>query len=45
MGAGSIRDIEFLVQALQLIHGMQEPRVLTANTLDALVRQAEFGLI
>lgn len=45
LGAGSIRDIEFLVQALQLIHGMQEPRVLTANTLDALVRQAEFGLI
>jgi len=45
LGAGSIRDIEFLVQALQLIHGLQDPRVLTANTLDALVRQAEFGLI
>lgn len=45
LGAGSIRDIEFLAQALQLIHGLEEPRVLTTNTLDALVRQAEFGLI
>ena len=45
LGVGSIRDIEFLAQALQLIHGQSEPRVLTTNTLDALVRQAEFGLI
>lgn len=45
LGAGSIRDVEFLVQSLQLIHGEQEPRILCANTLDSLVRLAEFGLI
>ncbi len=45
LGAGSIRDIEFLVQALQLINGKSEPRVASTNTLDALVRLAEFGFI
>ena len=45
LGAGSIRDVEFLVQSLQLIHGGGEPRIVTSNTLDALVRLAEFGLI
>ncbi len=45
LGAGSIRDIEFLVQSLQLIHGAEEPRIVCANTLDSLVRLAEFGLI
>ncbi|MBL8814142.1 MAG: glutamine synthetase adenylyltransferase [Planctomycetaceae bacterium] len=45
LGAGSIRDVEFLVQSLQLIHGEAEPRILCANTLDSLVRLAEFGLI
>jgi len=45
LGAGSIRDVEFLVQNLQLIHGEHEPRILSFNTLDSLVRLAEFGLI
>lgn len=45
LGAGSIRDIEFLVQALQLKHGHEEPRLASANTLDALVRLAEFGIL
>ncbi|MBC7965254.1 MAG: glutamine synthetase adenylyltransferase, partial [Fuerstia sp.] len=45
LGVGSIRDVEFLVQSLQLIHGELEPRVLNSNTLDSLVRLAEFGLI
>ncbi|MEQ9408356.1 MAG: DUF294 nucleotidyltransferase-like domain-containing protein [Fuerstiella sp.] len=45
LGAGSIRDIEFLAQALQLIHGRREPRLASANTLDALVRLAEFSVI
>lgn len=45
LGAGTIRDVEFLVQYLQLTHGKQEPRVLSCNTLDALVRLAEFGLL
>jgi glutamate-ammonia-ligase adenylyltransferase len=45
LGVGSIRDVEFLVQSLQLIHGEREPRILSCNTLDSLVRLAEFGLI
>lgn len=45
LGVGSIRDVEFLVQSLQLIHGEREPRILSFNTLDSLVRLAEFGLI
>ena len=45
LGAGSIRDVEFLVQALQLIHGRTEPRLASANTLDALVRLTEFNVI
>lgn len=45
LGSGSIRDIEFLTQALQLIHGRRESRLLSANTLDALIRLAEFSII
>ncbi|MCR9202537.1 MAG: glutamine synthetase adenylyltransferase [Planctomycetaceae bacterium] len=45
LGSGSIRDIEFLVQALQLIHGRSQPQLASPNTLDALVRLAEFGVL
>ena len=45
LGVGSIRDIEFLVQCLQLTHGGREPRILSFNTLDSLVRLTEFGLL
>lgn len=44
-GTGSIRDIEFVVQTLQLIHGKRVPRIRSANTLDGLVRLADFDLI
>jgi glutamate-ammonia-ligase adenylyltransferase len=44
-GSGSIRDIEFVVQSLQLIHGQRVPRVRSSNTLDGLVRLADFDLI
>jgi [glutamine synthetase] adenylyltransferase / [glutamine synthetase]-adenylyl-L-tyrosine phosphorylase len=44
-GSGSIRDIEFIVQSLQLIHGQRTPQIRTSNTLDALVRLADFDLI
>ena len=44
-GSGSIRDIEFIVQSLQLIHGQRTPQIRSANTLDALVRLADFDLI
>lgn len=45
LGAGSIRDIEFLTQALQLIHGRDEPRIASPNTLDALIRLTDFGIL
>jgi glutamate-ammonia-ligase adenylyltransferase len=35
-GPGGIRDVEFLVQALQLLLGGREPTVRTGNVLDAL---------
>ncbi len=45
LGIGSIRDIEFLVQCLQLTYGGTEPRILSFNTLDSLVRLAEFDFL
>jgi [glutamine synthetase] adenylyltransferase / [glutamine synthetase]-adenylyl-L-tyrosine phosphorylase len=44
-GTGSIRDIEFVVQSLQLIHGQRMPHVCSPNTLDSLVRLADCDLI
>ncbi|WP_010581798.1 [protein-PII] uridylyltransferase family protein [Schlesneria paludicola] len=44
-GSGSIRDIEFVIQSLQLIHGQRLPQIRSANTLTALVRLADFDLI
>ncbi|HBY93848.1 MAG TPA: glutamine synthetase adenylyltransferase, partial [Chloroflexi bacterium] len=44
-GEGSIRDIEFVTQYLQLIHGAQHPEVRSSNTLDALTRLAARGLL
>ena len=38
LGTGSIRDVEFVVQALQLVHGAASRHVRTSNTLDGLVR-------
>ncbi|WP_447971339.1 [protein-PII] uridylyltransferase family protein [Nitrospira sp. M1] len=36
LGIGGIREIEFLVQALQLLHVHQSPHVMERNTLKAL---------
>ncbi|MEX0724883.1 MAG: glutamine synthetase adenylyltransferase [Planctomycetaceae bacterium] len=44
-GAGSIRDIEFVVQFLQLRYGGENRSVRSINTLDALVRLADFGYL
>jgi [glutamine synthetase] adenylyltransferase / [glutamine synthetase]-adenylyl-L-tyrosine phosphorylase len=44
-GTGSIRDIEFITQFLQLSHGGTNPEVRSFNTLDALVRLADFGFL
>ncbi|MBN2450298.1 MAG: glutamate-ammonia-ligase adenylyltransferase [Lentisphaeria bacterium] len=35
-GPGGIRDVEFLVQALQLAHAHRHPSVLTPGTMDAI---------
>jgi len=35
-GMGGLRDVEFLVQGLQLIHGATIPSLLEGNTLNAL---------
>ena len=45
LGEGSIRDIEFVVQYLQLAHGGQRPELRSGNTLEALTRLAERGLL
>ena len=39
-GRGGIRDIEFAVQLLQLVHGRHDESVRSANTLDALASLA-----
>lgn len=44
-GAGSIRDVEFVTQYLQLVHGGHLPSVRSPNTLDALARLAAHGLL
>lgn len=44
-GPGSIRDIEFITQCLQLVHGGQHREVRSVGTLDGLVRLADFSFI
>lgn len=44
-GAGGIRDVEFLVQILQLLHGHDLVDLRTSNTLEAVRRLDEHGLI
>jgi [glutamine synthetase] adenylyltransferase / [glutamine synthetase]-adenylyl-L-tyrosine phosphorylase len=44
-GAGGIRDVEFLVQALQLLHGHRLPQLQTPETLAGLRRLEEHGVL
>jgi len=44
-GLGGIREVEFLVQGLQLIHLSQFPELLSGNTLDALKLLKSRGLL
>jgi len=44
-GRGGIRDIEFAVQLLQLVHGRHDPSVRSRTTLDALAQLAAGGYI
>ncbi len=45
LGEGSIRDAEFVVQYLQLAHGGHYEELRTGNTLQAMTRLAELGLL
>lgn len=45
LGRGGLRDIEFTVQLLQLVHGVAYPSVRVADTLSALDALANEGLI
>ncbi|MET1016557.1 MAG: bifunctional [glutamine synthetase] adenylyltransferase/[glutamine synthetase]-adenylyl-L-tyrosine phosphorylase [Leifsonia flava] len=45
LGPGGLRDIEFTVQLLQLVHGQDDPSVRAAGTLPALEALAEGGYI
>ncbi len=44
-GVGGIRDVEFAVQLLQLVHGRFDPHLRSPNTLDTLRTLAEEGYV
>ena len=45
LGPGGIREIEFIVQALQIVRGGREPALRARGTLPALAAIAERGLM
>ncbi|MEY4396479.1 MAG: hypothetical protein RLZZ40_235 [Actinomycetota bacterium] len=45
LGRGSLSDVEWLVQSLQLTHGTTDPSVRTTSTLEALTACAAAGAI
>jgi glutamate-ammonia-ligase adenylyltransferase len=45
LGAGGLRDVEFSVQLLQLVHGRVDPRLRTSNTLLGLEALSTFGYV
>ena len=44
-GEGSIRDIEFVTQFLQLLNGASHPEIRSHNTLNALARLTACGIL
>ena len=44
-GRGGIRDIEFAIQLLQLVHGRLDPALRSPTTLDALAELAGSGYV
>jgi glutamate-ammonia-ligase adenylyltransferase len=44
-GRGGIRDIEFAVQLLQLVHGRHDPALRSPTTLEALAELAAAGYV
>ncbi|MFB9377789.1 bifunctional [glutamine synthetase] adenylyltransferase/[glutamine synthetase]-adenylyl-L-tyrosine phosphorylase [Kineococcus gynurae] len=46
LGRGGLRDVEFSIQLLQMVHGRSDPRLReSANTLDALDILAAYGYV
>ena len=45
LGPGGLRDVEFAVQLLQLVHGRSDPDVRSGSTLDALDALARKGYV
>ena len=45
LGPGGLRDVEFTIQLLQLVHGQTDPQVRQVATLPALIALAEQGYI
>ncbi|MCI1018258.1 bifunctional [glutamine synthetase] adenylyltransferase/[glutamine synthetase]-adenylyl-L-tyrosine phosphorylase [Microbacterium sp. C5A9] len=45
LGSGGLRDIEFTVQLLQLVHGLTDPRLRTRGTLESLDALVDGGYI
>ncbi|WAB83291.1 bifunctional [glutamine synthetase] adenylyltransferase/[glutamine synthetase]-adenylyl-L-tyrosine phosphorylase [Microcella daejeonensis] len=45
LGPGGLRDVEFTIQLLQLVHGHSDDRVRQPDTLGALAALAEHGYI
>ncbi|MGI6086907.1 MAG: glutamate-ammonia-ligase adenylyltransferase [Kiritimatiellia bacterium] len=44
-GPGGIRDLEFMVQGLQLIHSNRQPELLNGNTLESLTLLAGANIL
>jgi glutamate-ammonia-ligase adenylyltransferase len=45
LGPGGLRDVEFAVQLLQLVHGRADETLRSATTLDALAALADGGYV
>jgi glutamate-ammonia-ligase adenylyltransferase len=45
LGKGGLRDVEFSVQLLQLVHGRSDVMVRSSNTLNALESMATWGYV
>ncbi|MEU7579179.1 bifunctional [glutamine synthetase] adenylyltransferase/[glutamine synthetase]-adenylyl-L-tyrosine phosphorylase [Streptomyces sp. NPDC041068] len=45
LGPGGLRDVEFAVQMLQLVHGRSDPSIRSGSTLEALHALGEGGYV
>jgi [glutamine synthetase] adenylyltransferase / [glutamine synthetase]-adenylyl-L-tyrosine phosphorylase len=45
LGRGGLRDVEFAVQLLQLVHGRSDPRVRSGSTLEGLASLSAHGYV